>query len=70
MPVNKRAAQRAATRVAPTRGNENWQPSNKKLWQRNYWEHIIRNEKSYYHTSKCSYFLIKIKSLWHTLILK
>jgi len=24
-----------------------WQPFNKKLWQRNYWEHIIRNDKSY-----------------------
>ena len=25
----------------------NWQPFNKKLWQRNYWEHIIRNKESY-----------------------
>jgi putative transposase len=25
----------------------NWQPFNKKLWQRNYYEHIIRDEKSY-----------------------
>jgi REP element-mobilizing transposase RayT len=24
-----------------------WQPFNKKLWQRNYYEHIIRDEKSY-----------------------
>jgi len=24
-----------------------WQPFNRKLWQRNYWEHIIRNEQSY-----------------------
>jgi len=24
-----------------------WQPFDGKLWQRNYWEHIIRNEKSY-----------------------
>jgi len=24
-----------------------WTPFNGKLWQRNYWEHIIRNEKSY-----------------------
>lgn len=23
-----------------------WQPFNGKLWQRNYWEHIIRNEQS------------------------
>ncbi len=27
--------------------NNNWLPFNKKLWQRNYYEHIIRNEKSY-----------------------
>jgi hypothetical protein len=25
----------------------NWQPFNKKLWQHNYWEHIIRNQQSY-----------------------
>jgi len=25
-----------------------WQPFNRKLWQRNYWEHIIRDEESYY----------------------
>lgn len=25
-----------------------WQPFNGKLWQRNYWEHIIRNEQSYH----------------------
>ncbi|MGV8058230.1 MAG: transposase [Smithellaceae bacterium] len=24
-----------------------WHPFNKKLWQRNYYEHIIRDEKSY-----------------------
>ncbi|MDR2140123.1 MAG: transposase [Tannerella sp.] len=28
-----------------------WQPFDKKLWQRNYYEHIIRNEKSYQHIS-------------------
>jgi putative transposase len=32
--------------------NNNWQPFNGKLWQRNYWEHIIRNEKSYQTISK------------------
>ena len=26
----------------------NWQRFNKKLWQRDYYEHIIRGEKSYY----------------------
>ncbi len=25
--------------------NHNWQPFNQKLWQRNFYEHIIRNEK-------------------------
>lgn len=24
-----------------------WRPFNGKLWQRNYWEHIIRDEQSY-----------------------
>ena len=27
--------------------HKNWQPFTKKLWQRNYWEHVIRNEESY-----------------------
>ena len=30
----------------------NWQPFNHKLWQRNYYEHIIRNEKSYIRISE------------------
>ncbi|BFU61688.1 MULTISPECIES: transposase [Rodentibacter] len=25
----------------------NWQPFNKKLWQRSYYEHIVRDEKDY-----------------------
>ncbi|MGB9853103.1 MAG: transposase, partial [Candidatus Kapaibacteriota bacterium] len=25
--------------------NNGWEPFDKKLWQRNYYEHIIRNEK-------------------------
>lgn len=29
-----------------------WQPFNGKLWQRNYWEHIIRNEQSYHRISE------------------
>jgi REP element-mobilizing transposase RayT len=32
--------------------NNNWQPFDGKLWQRNYWEHIIRNEKSYQRISE------------------
>lgn len=27
--------------------NNDWQPFDRKLWHRNYWEHIIRNEQSY-----------------------
>ncbi len=27
--------------------SNNWQRFDEKLWQRNYWEHIIRNEKSH-----------------------
>ena len=27
--------------------NNNWHPFDGKLWQRNYWEHIIRNDNSY-----------------------
>ncbi|MFH1077149.1 MAG: transposase [Pseudomonadota bacterium] len=30
----------------------NWQPFNQKLWQRNYYEHIIRNEKTYFEISE------------------
>jgi REP element-mobilizing transposase RayT len=29
-----------------------WQPFNGKLWQRNYWEHIIRNDGSYHRIAK------------------
>ena len=28
--------------------NLGWQPFNGKLWQRNYYEHIVRNERAYY----------------------
>jgi REP element-mobilizing transposase RayT len=31
---------------------KNWLPFEKKLWQRNYYEHIIRNEESYLTLSK------------------
>ncbi len=30
----------------------NWQTFDGKLWQRNYWEHIIRNEQAFYNISK------------------
>lgn len=32
--------------------NHSWQPFNGKLWQRNYYEHIIRDEKSYQRISE------------------
>ena len=32
--------------------NNHWQPFNKKLWQRNYYEHIIRDEKSFHQISE------------------
>ena len=31
---------------------KNWKSFNGKLWQRNYWEHIIRDENSYYAISE------------------
>lgn len=31
---------------------KNWKSFNRKLWQRNYWEHIIRNEKSFHNISE------------------
>lgn len=41
--------------------NNNWQAFNKKLWQRNYWEHIIRNKKSY---QRISEYIIKNPENW------
>jgi len=32
--------------------NNNWPPFDKKIWQRNYYEHIIRTEQSYLNISK------------------
>lgn len=32
--------------------NSGWQPFNQRLWQRNFWEHIIRTDKSYHHISE------------------
>ncbi len=32
--------------------NNNWPRFNKKLWQRNYYEHIIRDEKAYHQISE------------------
>ena len=41
--------------------NNNWQPFDGKLWQRNYWEHIIRNEQSY---QRISEYIINNPSKW------
>jgi len=32
--------------------NNHWQRFDKKLWQRNYWEHVIRNENEYNHIAQ------------------
>jgi putative transposase len=42
--------------------NNNWQTFDGKLWQRNYWEHIIRNDKSY---QKISEYIIDNPSKWN-----
>ncbi|MFW5701273.1 MAG: hypothetical protein ACOCWM_06240, partial [Cyclobacteriaceae bacterium] len=38
-----------------------WPPFTKKLWQRNYWEHIIRHEKSY---QRISDYIINNPAKW------
>ncbi len=42
--------------------NNNWPRFNKKLWQRNYWEHIIRNETAYYRIAN---YIIENPSKWN-----
>lgn len=32
--------------------NNNWLPFDHRLWQRNYWEHIIRDENDYYNIAE------------------
>jgi hypothetical protein len=43
--------------------NNNWPEFNKKLWQRNYYEHIIRNEKS---LNKIREYIINNPFKWDT----
>ena len=38
-----------------------WKPFNGKMWQRNYWEHIIRNEQAY---CAISDYIIKNPAKW------
>ena len=47
--------------------NNNWQTFDKKLWQRNYWEHIIRNEQSYL---KISEYIVNNPANWSNDTLK
>lgn len=39
-----------------------WTPFNGKLWQRNYWEHIIRDENAYQHIAQ---YIINNPQKWH-----
>ncbi len=57
------AAFKSITTVEYIRGvkNSGWQPFNGKLWQRNYYEHIIRNERSY---EIISSYIIDNPALW------
>ncbi|WP_081981754.1 transposase [Alistipes sp. ZOR0009] len=41
--------------------NDGWKPFYGKLWQRNYYEHIIRNEKSYHNISE---YIVNNPSKW------
>ena len=41
--------------------NHNWQPFDGKLWQRNYWEHVIRNENEY---NRISQYIIDNPAKW------
>lgn len=41
--------------------SNNWKRFDGKLWQRNYWEHIIRNERSYQNISE---YIINNPSKW------
>ena len=41
--------------------NLDWEPFHGKLWQRNYWEHIIRNEQSY---QRISNYIINNPAKW------
>ena len=51
---NMIAAFKSITTVEYIRGvkNNHWQQFNEKLWQRNYWEHIIRNDDEYHHINQ------------------
>jgi putative transposase len=43
--------------------NNNWQPFNKRMWQRNYYDHVIRNDYSIY---KIREYIINNPQTWDT----
>lgn len=43
--------------------NHQWKPFNGKLWQRNYWEHIIRNDLSY---ANISTYILENPQQWNS----
>jgi REP element-mobilizing transposase RayT len=55
---------KSITTVEYIRGvkNSGWKPFNGKLWQRNYYEHIIRNEKAYENISE---YILNNPTKWH-----
>ena len=42
--------------------NQNWEQFDKKLWQRNYWEHIIRNDTEYHRVAN---YIINNPAKWN-----
>jgi len=42
--------------------NNNWQPFDKRLWQRNYYDHLIRNDKS---LNKIREYIIHNSKTWN-----
>jgi len=56
---------KSITTVEYIRGVKNcgWPPFNGKLWQRNYWEHIIRNEQSFHRISQ---YIINNPTKWNS----
>jgi len=57
------AAFKSITSVNYIRGikTKNWKGFNRRLWQRNYWEHIIRNKDSFHHISE---YILNNPSKW------
>ena len=56
---------KSLTTVAYTRGvrESRWRPFNKRLWQRNYYEHVIRDERS---LDRIRDYILANPSMWET----